>query len=479
MSDQSLRRMFDTVGGEPDAEFVARLRGQLLSRAPDRLADAPSSGAHLRSAPDELGLRRDRLVPSASWVSPRRVALIACVLGLITAAVVFGLVTRHTDEVIVPVIQPTTTTTTATSASFERPISTTLTLPDGTSFHFDARLGLPIAIESVENSTVTQTSRNDVLLLPRLSGTVRKVAGGSADVQVQIFLRTDIVPCVVNNDGACAPAIIFDLGDPTGGSPFGADIEIPDLKLVGRTSVLRADVPRVVSTVADGSLVTGYGVVMEAPTGAIASEIYDAEGRSVLTCTDQPSICMGPDRSVLHAPQGRAPAASALPPLFPPGDAPAGTYTIEEAAIGNFSMTTSSTWRQWDATSRSVLFGRGERRETEMLIGAALLTSAPTPEALLAGICPAGSVDFGSTSTTTLFGRPALAIEGTVTTQCSVSFENRPMSALAKPGEQLLIVATSINGVIEFVFAHAAPAVWTSFRGELDSTIASLTLQNG
>ncbi|MEO8267220.1 MAG: hypothetical protein ABI706_17085 [Ilumatobacteraceae bacterium] len=340
---------------------------------------------------------------------------------------------------------------------------------------------LPPAIESDENNIPVDQS--DILFSPSISGTLTNTTGTAAPlarVSVQLFLRADAINCIANS-GPCEPAIIRELinGRTPSSVASGAPVALVDSGDISRSRVRRGDVPAIMSQARDGTLVTGMAVVVAGGTeDQIATEILDPDGKTVLSCSREPSDCMDVSRSVLDtsgnpsavsAPAGAA-SADNVPPPFPPGEIPPGTYSVDR-----YVLTTYGNWRVYSLSRRSLIMARDDTALPGFGIIDQPLSLTSTTDDAIAQICAKNSVAFGQPTQTTLFGTTAVSVEGEVIGQC-VTPILYPLAPTANSHVTIRIVAAEVNGSMLTVFAYAPTDQWPTFSKELDATIASLRI---
>ncbi len=481
MPEHPVRAMFDQIVAEPDAEFVERLRRQVL----EELLATSQVDEHRIEQPNDRqrGLResqRRRLPttqpPPVNQRRRRRLAVALLAAAVVAAMVTVGVLTRSTSSHrIVP-----STNSEPSTIGYDRHVVADLKTPDGYSFRFEGDVILRTAVESDENN-YTSAAQSDVLFTPSISGSLTNATAGTAvplaRLSVQLFLRTDSINCLVNN-GGCEPAIIRELanvGTPSSIAEGGA-VELVDSHAISRTRVARADVPTILSQVRDGSLVTGIAIVVVGGSiDQIATEIFDAEGNPVVSCGLEPSDCMDASRSILGAPaspsaQTVPSAGPSAPPQFPPGEIPPGTYSVDK-----YVLTTYDKWRVYTLNKTFILLARDDSIVPGFGIINQSLSLMPTADSAIAQICPLGSVDFSEPTPTTFFGGPALALQGEVTGTCTAP-DLYPITAA--PGSRLTIrlVAGEVGGSMVVAFAYAPPDQWANFSKEIDATVASLRL---
>jgi hypothetical protein len=469
--------MFDQIVAEPDADFVERLRRRVLGELSEaslveepRVADRTD---HQFKRTD--GHRRATPARGRQPVSQRRRSRLVAVLlvAAIIAVVAVGILARKpSSRRIIP-----STNTEPTTIGFSRHVGADLKTPDGHSFHFDGSVVLRTAIESDENNMPADQS--DILFTPSISGSLTNTTGSAeplSRLSVQLFLRTDSINCVVNS-GACEPAILRDLTIDTASSSIapGASVRLIDSGAISRSRVRRGDAPAILSQVRDGTLVAGIAVVVAgAAADQIATEIFDSEGNSVLSCGREPSDCMDASRSILDAsgsPSVSVPAgagSSAGPPPFPPGEIPPGTYTVRQ-----YVLTTYGKWRVGYLNARSLLLIRDDSLLPALGIIEQSLSLMPTAAEAIAQICPNNTAVIGQPTLTTLFGTTAISVQGEVAGSC-ITPDQYPIAPAHGGHLTIRIVAGEVNRTMVAVFGYAPTDQWPAFSREMDATIASL-----
>ena len=453
---------------EPDPGFVADLRRRALIEL-SRHAEAGSQSQH---DPLEIavvrrtgGQARKSGRRGHRWLTVSAAAAIAAVLVTIPV-----LVRRDPDR---RVDAPNGS---EPNAGFSKHLSGDLTIADSSSVHFDADIVLAQALESDETGV---TGESDILLSPRVS---LKVSTSGAPVQlssayVQIFLSSDVTQCVVNTSG-CDPAIVRGSND-VAQPPNAVTADRPyDYKDPGSVSTIRVpsdSVATVLRQVSAGTAVVGVAVVVSSGTPDHAvSAIFDGAGQLVLECGDLPVNCMDPARSVFGGAIGASTAGPTIPPI-PPGVIPPGTYGPVGGEM-RYSITTIGEWQLLNSGAAGVVLGRGDGGSTQLAITERAIDGINTASDAIARFCPAGSVDFGPTKTTTLLGATALEAEGQVVTECApvvlspalVGSPNRRLQGTA--GTTLRIVAADVDGRVVIVVAVAPTTDWSTFAQELDAT---------
>jgi hypothetical protein len=452
----------------PDPGFVADLRRRALTELSRHGADSQTE----HDALDIAVVRRTGGQVSKSgrrghrWLTVLAAAAIAAVLVTIPV-----LVRRDPDRRV-----GAPNGSDQPSSGFSKHLSGDLSVAGGSSVHFDADVVLSQAVESDE---IGVAGESDILLLPRVS---LKVSTSGAQVQlnsayVQIFLSSDVTQCVVNTSG-CDPAIVR-------GSSVVAQLpitvtadrpyEYTDLGSISTIRVPSDSVATVLRQVSAGTAVVGAAVVVSsgAPDQA-ASAIFDGAGQQVLECGDVPVNCMDPGRSVLGGVIGASTAGSTIPPL-PPGVIPRGTYAPVGAGVA-YSITTAGEWQLLGSGPAGVFLGRGNGSSTQLAITENAIDGINTASDAIASFCPAGSVNFGPTKSTTLLGANALEAEGPVVTECApvvlspalVGSPSRRLQGTA--GTTLRIVAADVGGRVVIVVAVAPTKDWSTFAQELDAT---------
>ena len=141
-----------------------------------------------------------------------------------------------------------------------------------------------------------------------------------------------------------------------------------------------------------------------------------------------------------------------------------------------YSITTIGEWQLLGSGAAGVVLGRGDGSSTQLAITERAIDGINTASDAIARFCPAGSVDFGPTKTTTLLGATALEAEGPVVTECApvvlspalVGSPNRRLQGTA--GTTLRIVAADVDGRVVIVVAVAPTKDWSTFAQELDAT---------
>ena len=481
MPEHPIRTMFDQIAAEPDGDFVAELRRRVLVELSEAL---PVEEPRIARGTDHrfeftAGQRR---APTASRDLPdaqqRRRRLAAVLLAAaIVSVVAVGLVSRKApSHRIVP-----STKTEPTMIGFSSHVLADFKTPDGYSFHFEGTVILPPAIESDENNMPVDQS--DILFIPSISGTLTNTTGTAAPlarVSVQLFLRADAINCIANS-GPCEPAIIRELinGRTPSSVASGASVTLVDSGDISRSRVRRGDVPAILSQARDGTLVTGMAVVVAGGTeDQLATEILDPDGKTVLSCSREPSDCMDASRSVLDTSgnpsavsvPGGAASADSVPPPFPPGEIPPGTYSVDR-----YVLTTYGNWRVYSLYRRSLIMARDDTALPGFGIIDQPLSLTPTTDDAIAQICAKNSVAFGQPTQTTFFGTTAVSVEGEVIGQC-VTPVLYPLAPTANSHVTIRIVAAEVNGSMLTVFAYAPTDQWPTFSKELDATIASLRI---
>ncbi len=453
---------------EPDPGFVADLRRRALIEL-SRHAEAGSQSQH---DPLEIAVvrRTGGQAPKSGrrghrWLTVSAAAAIAAVLVTIPV-----LVRRDPDR---RVDAPNGG---EPNAGFSKHLSGDLTIADGSSVHFDADIVLAQAVESDETGV---TGESDILLSPRVS---LKVSTSGAPVllrsaYVQIFLSSDVTQCVVNTSG-CDPAIVRgsnDVAQPTNAVTADRPYDYKDSGSVSTIRVPSDSVATVLGQVSAGTAVVGAAVVVSSGTPDHAvSAIFDGAGQLVLQCGDLPVNCMDPDRSVFGGAIGASTAGPTTPPI-PPGVIPPGTYRPVGGEVP-YSITTIGEWQLLNSGAAGVVLGRGDGGSTQLAITERAIDGINTASDAIARFCPAGSVDFGPTKTTTLLGATALEAEGPVVTECApvvlspalVGSPNRRLQGTA--GTTLRIVAADVDGRVVIVVAVAPTTDWSTFAQELNAT---------
>jgi hypothetical protein len=489
MPDLSMRDVFESITSTPEPEFVADLRTQMLTTLRATRAGGSNGTVHqLEPTPGTERVVRASPTISARrrpfrHVSRRRVVTLTAAAAIIVATLVATFaVVRRTPSDITPTRDPKVRSTSPVS-SFDQHVSTDVTT-NGARLIIDADVALPVAVESNTSSSPGETTQTDVLMLPTVSGTVTNTDSNKnvaiAGFDVQLFLRTDVVSCIVNNEAECQRAIVRP--QIQSGATLSANqvLLLSDRHEPSRLRVADTDVSRVLRLVHDGDLVVGFALVATATSGEVASRVFDAEGTLVASCDRLPVDCAEASPVIANAPTTAAASGSAsnppVSPLFPPGEAPAGRYRVEESTIGTIVMDTVAPWYEWEAAFKVFLLGRGDARETELVVFAEWLSVTPTPNDAIQRACPAGALDLGEPTATTLLGQPATMREGTVKVECALNI-HRPTAPTAHVGDRIRMVAAEVNGVIVLVFAHAPAHAWPDFASELDTTITSMKLQ--
>jgi hypothetical protein len=453
---------------EPDPVFVADLRRRALTE----LSHHAGAGPQSRHDPLEIAVvrRTGGRAPRSGrrghrWLTVSAAAAIAAVLVTIPV-----LVRRDPDR---RVDAPNGS---RPNTGFSKHLSGDLTIADGSSVHFDADVVLSQAVESNETGV---TGESDILLLPRVSLTV-STTGAQVQLSsayVQIFLSSDVTQCVVNTSG-CDPAIVRgskDVAQPPNAVTADRPYEYKDVGSVSTIRVPSDSVASVLGQVSGGTAVVGAAVVVSSgtPDQAVAV-IFDGAGQLVLECGDLPVNCMDPDRSVLGGAVGSSTAGPTIPP-FPPGVIPPGTYAPTGGEV-RYSITTIGEWQLLGSGQAGVFLGRGDGGSTQLAITEPAIDGINTASDAIARFCPAGSVDFGPTRTTTLLGATALEVEGPVVAECArvvlspalVGSPNRRLQGTA--GTTLRIVAADVDGRVVVVVAVAPTKDWSTFAQELNAT---------
>ncbi|MEO8266054.1 MAG: hypothetical protein ABI706_11170 [Ilumatobacteraceae bacterium] len=460
---------FSAFDVAPDPGFVADLRRRALTELSGHVgagsqteldaldvAVVPWTGGHVPKS----GRRGHR------WLTVSAAAAIAAVLVAIPV-----LVRRDRDHRV-----GAPSGSDQPNAGFSKHLSGDLTLADGSSVHFDADVVLSQAVESDE---IGVPGESDILLLPRVSLTV-STSGAQVQLSaayVQIFLSSDVTQCVVNTSG-CDPAIVRGSSD-VAQTPIAVTADRPyesnDVGSVSRFRLPSDSVATVLGRVSAGTVVVGAAVVVSSGTpDQAASAIFDGAGQLALECGDLPVNCMDPDRTVLGGAVGASTEGPTIPPISP-GVIPPGTYAPAGGEVA-YSITTIGEWQLLGSGPTGVFLGRGERNSTQLAITQNAIDGINTASDAIATFCPAGSVNFGPTKTTTLLGATALEAEGPVVTECApvvlspalVGSPNRRLQGT--PGTTLRIVAADVDGRVVIVVAVAPTKDWSTFANELNST---------
>jgi len=168
-------------------------------------------------------------------------------------------------------------------------------------------------------------------------------------------------------------------------------------------------------------------------------------------------------------------APLATPQPLPLVNVPEGTYRVDQFAVA-FDITTEGEWRR--VRNRSELFGlgRGTNQSSEFLVSSGLISGATAAEALQFE-CNVGATVFGPVSETTLFGRPALQKEATVTSlECNWAALDTVTQLSVPTGNILRMVAVDVGGIVVVVVSDAPSDEWASFSADVDAMLASMTL---
>lgn len=199
----------------------------------------------------------------------------------------------------------TTTTTTAAVKGFAQHFATELTLPDASTVKIVGDISLSSGVVAAETGIV---GTSHLVMFPKITATFTNTTAGASvtlkNARIEMFLDQSIAhDCVVNiADSRCDEAIIF------GGAPNGSPLTLVEggtFDVVDDGNVRIIDVPdetadQLVHTVFDGTIVTGYAVVITGATAdSVATTIFNREGKPVVTCPSLPANCMDATRSVL------------------------------------------------------------------------------------------------------------------------------------------------------------------------------------
>ena len=201
--------------------------------------------------------------------------------------------------------EPAATTTAVVVKGFAQHFSTELTLPDASKVQIDGDVALSSGVVAAETGIV---GTSHLVMFPKVTASFTNAsAGGSVTLSralVEMFLDQSIAhDCVLNvADTKCDDAIIYSsaANSPPLNLAAGATFDLAD---DGNGRII--DVPdetadQLVHNVSDGTIVTGYAVVIVGATGdAVATTIFNREGKAVVTCPALPVDCMDATRSVL------------------------------------------------------------------------------------------------------------------------------------------------------------------------------------
>ena len=488
MSDRSLGRMLRQVGDDPTDEFVTTLRRDLLAEFADGISTRVDSwpGDNTNNGQDDesfavvepIGVRRVQ----RPWLA--MVAAAAVAAAMVAGAV---LVTRPPRASI--------TATPNEGRGFSLQMSTDMTTSDGYGFHFDGTIELALAVESNESSS---QPLHDVLLIPKISGTLTSTSTGRTAplslAYVELFLSGDVGPCIVNAAG-CEAGIVRGQStspDPPPSLLPGASFGLIDAAQSSRISVPAGDVADVIEQVRTGTIVTGIALVVAGATvDDVTSTIVDRTGKEVLTCNSLPDDCMDPARSVLGGDAAPIPVGNGVggtgvdvPSPLPTAEAPAGVYSTTSFRVP-LTVTTTEHWQVVDESNSTIFFGRiadNSKRVSEAIVLAIVAHPvSATAEQVLTTICP-NTVTFGPTKSTTIIGHPGFEALGTATGNCSFNdgFLSTALpagrGATGEAGDTVRVTWANIgDGRLFVVFAYARAIDWSKFTTELDSTISSLT----
>jgi hypothetical protein len=234
----------------------------------------------------------------------RSTVLIASLAGCASDSKPAAITSAPTTAPTAPTAATTTitaTTTTVPLPGFNAHVATDVTLPGGAIVRFDGDVALSNAVVA-EETGIAGTSH--LFLFPVVTGTVTSDSAVTlGEVSVEFYLDPVIAKdCVTNVEtAACDPALI------TRSAP-GTSISVSKTAaydFVQQEGTSRIDVPdetanELQKTVTDGSIVTGYAVVVTgSASDAVSSVIFNREGDAVLTCAGPPATCFDATRSVL------------------------------------------------------------------------------------------------------------------------------------------------------------------------------------
>src|SRR4051794_18254800 len=393
MSDSAIGRMLRRAGDEPNVEFVAKLRRDLLTEFP------PAGSASAGTPPtDDVGiLSADTYVavlePSAvRHRPPLWLVLTAAAIAAAVIATGIALTTRPPRASV---------TSTPSEEGFSLQLSTDVKTSDGYGIHFEGTLQLSQAVESNELSSLPL---HDVLLIPKINGSFTNSASGRAAplslAYVELFLNSDAGACVANASG-CEDGITRAQNAanlPTVLAP-GGSLSLADVGQSSRINVPADDVQGVIEEVRTGTIVTGGAVVVAGATAnEVTSMIFDRTGKVVASCNSLPADCMDPARSVLGPDAAPARSVPAGVPALPTAEAAAGAYSTTVFRVP-LTLTASGRWEIVNESNNAVLFGRSagpDQRVSQAIVIAIEPTSpaASTADQILTSTCPE-SVDFG------------------------------------------------------------------------------------
>ncbi|MCU1389468.1 MAG: hypothetical protein JWL72_2806 [Ilumatobacteraceae bacterium] len=192
-------------------------------------------------------------------------------------------------------------------SGFAQHVDVDLTLPDSTTVHFTGDVQLNSGTTNTETGIV---GISNLYVFPKVTGSFANTSGTSltlATAQVEVFLDRALAnDCILNVDATpCDDAIIrgtLGTDAPTTLEP-GKTYDLPTDTKLSTITVPDADAlsGASVAPVISGAAVTGYAVIVAAPTAdKIATVIFDRNGKQVVSCPALPVDCMDADRSVLN-----------------------------------------------------------------------------------------------------------------------------------------------------------------------------------
>lgn len=168
---------------------------------------------------------------------------------------------------------------------------------------------------------------------------------------------------------------------------------------------------------------------------------------------------------------------STLEPL-PSTKVPQGTYAITGFVVP-FSIATVGDWQRRYERAEIMMLGRGASKgpdpETEFAVTSSLV-GGDTPEDALASWCSTGDVAFNALPPTTLFGSPAIQVEGTASSDCIWTSIDTTDNLTIAEGKTVRLIAADVEGTIVVVVANGPSDSWPALSTEVEAMVASLTL---
>ena len=467
MSERSVTDLFEAVPFVPNADFIASLRARL--EAEFAVESPPLRPTASRGLSDEQATSLDARDVVVSFDGGKRRGgggrrrlswTLVAAAAIIAAVVVIRVVASPSHQTITN----TPPTTTLREHAYQQEVDGMLEV-DGGTLQFSGSIQL-------DSAKVDATNPAQVTLTPMVDLTLQTSSEGSVNVTqayVQLYFDTGLIDCVVSK-GACAEGGVV---TPPLAAVSSVSAEQP-LAVATRSSAPLAvhavsDGTDVTRAAAAGNLVAGIAVVVIDNTGAVATQIFDGNGRLRVSCSALPDLCMNSSRSVLpSSASSTTVAANAEPQQLPLGLVPPGTYAFRDFIVP-FAITTVGDW-SGNGTFGAALGVHFERNTPYW----ATLTFSRAPSYMTSVDDVFANCASDSTGATTpvpavLLGVPALQADAVAHGDCWTQLIGR-----FHDGDSARIVAAQIDGQIIILVASASSNEWPAFSAEIDKTLASV-----